>query len=208
MILSRRALLAAPTLAVATPLFSGPARADTKLSERFIGDAAAKVTVVEFFSLTCPHCAAFSRDSLPQIRDQLVTPGKLRYVFRDFPLDQVALTAAMVARSLPPERYEPFVSALLASQARWAFARGVNTTEELAKMAGLAGLSRKAFDTAIADADLRKAILADQEDAEKTLQVDSTPTFIFNGPNAKNRRAPGELSFAEFAKIVSEAAGT
>jgi len=203
MILSRRALLAVPALAIATPAF-----ADTKLSERAIGDANAKVTVVEFFSLTCPHCAAFARDTLPQVRDQMVTTGKLRYVFRDFPLDQVALTAAMVARSLPPERYEPFVSALLASQARWAFARGVNTTEELAKMSGLAGLSRAKFDSTIADNDLRNAILADQEDAEKTLQVDSTPTFIFNGPGAKNKKAPGELSFAEFAKLVSDASGT
>ena len=203
MILSRRALLAVPALALATPAFAA-----TSLTPRFIGSETAPVTVIEFFSLTCPHCAAFSRDTLPQVRDQLVATGKLRYGFRDFPLDQVALTAAMVARSLPPERYEPFVSALLASQARWAFARGVNTTEDLAKMSGLAGLSRQKFDATIADTDLKNAILADQEDAEKTLQVDSTPTFIFNGPNAKDKRAPGELSFAEFAKLVSEAAGT
>ncbi len=209
MILSRRALIAATALALPTTLALGtPARADSKLTERAIGKAEAPVTVMEFFSLTCPHCAAFSRDTLPQVIEQLVNTGKLRYVFRDFPLDQVALTAAVVARSLPPERYEPFVSALLASQNRWAFARGVNTTEELAKMSGLAGLSRKAFDTTIADTSLRDAILADQEDAEKTLKIDSTPTFIFNGPNAKDRRAPGELSYNEFAKLVSEATGT
>lgn len=211
MILSRRALLAVPVLApaLAFALACSPrAVAATRLTPRFIGDEKAPVTVVEFFSLTCPHCAAFSRDTLPQVREQLVATGKLKYVFRDFPLDQVALTAAMVARSLPPERYEPFVSALLASQARWAFARGVNTTDELAKMSGLAGLSRKAFDAAIADTELRTAIVADQEDAEKTLKVDSTPTFIFNGPKARDQRVPGDLTFAEFAKQVSDAAGT
>jgi protein-disulfide isomerase len=201
--LFRRSLLAAPALLLTTQ-----ARADATLSPRAIGNADAKVTVTEFFSLTCPHCAAFSRDVLPTIIDQLVKTGKLRYQFRDFPLDQVALTAAMVARSLPPERYEPFVSALLASQARWAYARGVNTTEELAKMSGLAGLSRKTFDATIADNDLRNAILADQETAEKTLQVDSTPTFIFNGPGAKDKKVAGELSFAEFSKLVDEAAGS
>ena len=200
--LFRRTLLAAPALLLATQ-----ARADATLSPRAIGSADAKVTVTEFFSLTCPHCAAFSRDVLPMIVKELVAPGKLRYQFRDFPLDQVALTAAMVARSLPPERYEPFVSALLASQARWVYARGVNSTEELAKMSGLAGLSRKAFDATIADNDLRNAILADQEMAEKTLMVDSTPTFIFNGPAAHDKKVAGELSFADFAKLVEEAAG-
>ncbi len=202
MILSRRVLLAAPAVLLATR-----ARADATLSPRAIGSADAKVTVTEFFSLTCPHCAAFSRDVLPMIVEQLVKPGKLRYQFRDFPLDQVALTAAMVARSLPPERYEPFVSALLASQARWAYARDINTTEELAKMSGLAGLSRKAFDATIADNALRNAILADQDTAEKTLQVDSTPTFIFNGPAAHDKKVAGEMTFAEFAQQVDAAAG-
>jgi protein-disulfide isomerase len=201
--LSRRVLLAAPAVLLATQ-----ARADATLTPRFIGSPDAKVTVTEFFSLTCPHCAAFSRDVLPMIIDQLVKPGKLRYVFRDFPLDQVALTAAMVARSLPPDRYEPFVSALLASQNRWAYARDINTTEELAKMSGLAGLSRKTFDATIADNALRDAILADQSAAEKTLQVDSTPTFIFNGPGAHDKKVAGEMTFAEFSDQVNAAAGS
>ena len=80
------------------------------------------------------------------MKKNLIDTGKVRYIFRDFPLDQVALTAAMVARALPPERYEPFILALFASQDRWAFARGVNSTEELAKMAALAGMPRDVFD--------------------------------------------------------------
>ena len=81
----------------------------------------------EFFSLTCTHCAAFARETMPQVKKDLIDTGKVRWVFHDFPLDQVALTAAMVARYLPPDRYEPFINALFASQDRWAFARGVNT---------------------------------------------------------------------------------
>jgi protein-disulfide isomerase len=206
MILSRRTLLTVTALSVPV-LASTRAFADDLIGVRALGDEKAPVTVTEWYSLTCPHCAAFDRDALPQIRRELIDTGKLRYVFADFPLDQVALMAAMVARSLPPERYVPFVEALLASQARWAFARGINNTEEVAKMAALAGMSRASFDAAINNTALRTAILAAQDDAEKTYKVDSTPSFIFNGPAAKNRKEAGEQTPEAFAKFVAEAMG-
>ena len=140
-----------PAAAQAAPHHAG---GDQRKAERSLGDPAAKVTVHEFFSLTCTHCAAFARETMPEVEKDLIAPGKVRFVFHDFPLDQVALTAAMVARYLPPAQYYPFVSALLASQDRWAFARGVNTTEEIWKLAALAGMSRATFDQAIADTDL------------------------------------------------------
>jgi protein-disulfide isomerase len=143
----RRSVIAAATAAIATPFLPRAGRADTdaRLTERSLGSASAPVTVTEYFSLTCPHCARFARDVLPRVQKELIDTGKLRWVFRDYPLDQVALTAAMIARTLPASRYEPFVDALLASQDRWAFARGVNSTDELAKMAALAGMSRATF---------------------------------------------------------------
>jgi protein-disulfide isomerase len=209
--LHRRSLLAlAPALALAptlAPVGARAAEADPRLSERSIGRPDAPVTVMEFFSLTCPHCARFSRDVLPHIQKELIVPGKVRMVFHDYPLDQLALTAAMVARALPPERYEPFAAALFASQDRWAFARDVNSTEELAKMAALAGMSRQTFDATIKDDALRNAILQAQASDTNTYHIDSTPTFIFNGPKAKDSRHAGEMSFDEFARMVSEAAG-
>jgi protein-disulfide isomerase len=135
---------------------------------------------------------------MPDVRAKLIDTGRIRYVFRDFPLDQVALTAAMVARSLPPERFEPFISALFASQDRWAFARGVNSTDELWKMAALAGMGRPTFDAAIANQELKTFILQEQDEATKKWQVDSTPSFIING-----RKEAGEMSFDTFAKLVS-----
>jgi protein-disulfide isomerase len=184
-----------------------PPTSDTKMAERGIGRQDAPVRVTEWFSLTCPHCAAFHKETMPRVRTELVDTGKLRMIFRDFPLDQVALTAAMIARSLPVDRYEPFVAALFASQDRWAFARGVNTTEELAKMAALAGLSGEAFTAAINDQALRTAILQGQDEADKIYHVDSTPSFIFNGPGAKDRKESGGRPFDEFAKLVAAAAG-
>ncbi len=196
---TRRLLLA--TLPALLPL--GPARAqgaDPRMAERSLGAADAKVVVTEWFSLTCTHCAAFQKTTFGQVRAKLIDTGRVRYVWRDFPLDQIALTAAMVARALPPERYEPFVTALLASQDRWAFARGVNSTEELAKFAALAGLSRASFNSTIADADLKRAILTDQEEGEKKFGVSSTPTFVMNG-----KPTSGAVSYDDFAKAVDAA---
>jgi protein-disulfide isomerase len=207
MTVTRRTLLAVPVLALPILATSRAHAADAILGVRSLGDDKAPVTVTEWYSLTCPHCGAFDRESMPQIRKDLIETGKVRIVYGDFPLDQVALTAAVVARSLPPERYLPFVEALFASQDRWAFARGINNTDEIAKMAALAGMSRAAFDTAVANNALRSAILAAQDEAQRIFHVDSTPSFIFNGPGASNRMQAGGLSPEAFAKLVSDATG-
>ena len=211
MILPRRTLLLAPLAAAIVPaLAAAPARADDAalMAQRAVGAATAPVAVREYFSLTCPHCARFAEDVFPEIRKNLIDTGKLRYVFKDFPLDRLALTAAMVARALPPERYEPFVMALLKTQDRWAFARDVNNTDELEKMAILAGMPRKTFAATIDDTKLRDAILTEQDEAEKMYHVDSTPTFIFDGKAQKDRRESGEMAYDSFAKVVAEVAGT
>jgi protein-disulfide isomerase len=197
--------LPAGLLPAATPAPTPPS--DPRMADRALGEPTAPVTVSEWFSLTCPHCARFEQETLPQIRADLIATGKLRYVFKDFPLDQVALMAAMVARSLPPERYDPFCAALLASQDRWAFARGINSTDEIFKFAALAGMSREQYDAAINDQALKAAIIQEQDVGAKILHVDSTPSFIFNGPGAKDHRESGEMSFADFAKQVASAAG-
>ncbi len=197
---SRRTLT---TALLATPFASHLARAadaDPRMAERTIGSADAKVVVTEWFSLTCTHCADFQKKTFPDVKTTLIDTGKVRYVWRDFPLDQVALTAAMVARALPPERYEPFVTALLLSQDRWAFARGVNAVEELAKLAALAGLSRERFNMTVGDAGLKNAILAAQDEAEKKGGVNSTPSFIMNG-----KLTSGAVSIADFAAAVAAA---
>jgi protein-disulfide isomerase len=197
--ITRRRLLvasaAAPLLARAA--LAAPA-ADPRMADRSLGSADAKVVVQEWFSLTCTHCAAFSRIVFPDVQKSLIDPGKIRYVFKDFPLDQVALSAAMVARSLPAERYVPFVSALLASQDRWAFSRTASSTDELAKMAALAGMSRQAFDATLADDSLKTAILMEQDAGTKKYKIDATPTFVFGDtPHS------GELSYDSFAKLAA-----
>ena len=204
--LPRRTLLALSS-ALLLPRAVAAQEADPHMAERAVGDPHAPVTVIEFYSLTCPHCARFAADTFPTIERELIAPGKLRYVFADYPLDKPALLAAQIARYLPPDRYEPFTMALLASQKRWAYAADVDPRVELGKMAALAGLSHAQFEAAAGDTALRDAILAAQDAATQRYGVDSTPTFIFNGPKARDRKEAGELSYAEFAAIVSEVAG-
>jgi protein-disulfide isomerase len=173
--------------------------ADETHAERTIGKPDAKTVVGEYFSLTCTHCAAFARESMPQIHSELIDTGKIRWVFHDYPLDQVALTAAMVARYLPVDRYEPFIDALFQTQDRWAFNRGTNPTDELWKMAALAGMSRSTFDEAIGDASLKSWILAQQQEDQNRWKIDSTPSFVIDG-----QKYAGEMSFDVFRKLIPD----
>ena len=121
----------------------------------------------------------------------------MSWVFHDYPLDQVALTAAMVARYLPVDRYEPFVNALFATQNRWAFNRGNDPTDELWKIAGLAGMSRATFDKAIGDTGLRDWIVQQQKADTDKWKIDSTPSFVING-----QKYAGEMSYDAFRKLI------
>jgi protein-disulfide isomerase len=195
---TRRSLL---SVVAAGAMLPALARAeDPRRTERSIGKPDAKVTVQEFFSLTCTHCAHFANTTFPQVKSQLIDTGKVRFVYHDFPLDQVALIAAMVARSLPEDRYEPFIAALFANQDRWAFSRQNNPTDELWKTAALAGMSRATFDAAISDTGLKNWIVAQQTADQTKYDIDSTPTFVING-----KKTEGAIGFDDFNKLVTAA---
>jgi protein-disulfide isomerase len=202
MLTRRRNLLAAVAGATLAQGIGLPvvARADDLTrAERSIGKADAKYTVNEYFSLTCTHCAAFAAETMPKVKSDFIATGKVRWVYHDYPLDQIALLAAQVARYLPVDRYDPFVDALFATQDRWAFARDANHTEELWKTAGLAGMSRATFDKAVADDELKNWIVQQRQIATDKWQVDSTPCFVINGT-----KYAGEMSFDAFRKLVPD----
>ena len=202
MVVRRRNLLAVIASATVAGQI-GPSKAhaeDLTRAERGLGQPDAKTTVIECFSLTCSHCAAFAAETMPKIRSDLIMTGKVHWIFHDYPLDQVALLAAQVARYLPVDRYEPFVDALFATQDRWAFARDANHTEEIWKTAGLAGMSRATFDKAVADDDLKNWILKQQQADQDKWQIDSTPSFVINGT-----KYTGEMSYDAFRKLIPDA---
>ena len=198
MLAATGALIAAATLNRGASADPAPAAAtDPRMADRSIGDPKAKIVVEEWFSFTCPHCARFESDVYPEVKAQLIDTGKIRYIYHEYPRDQVDLLAAMVARSLPPERYEPFVQTLLSTQMRWAYDRSVVPKDEIAKMAALAGMPREMFDKVSTDDSLKAEILAAQGLAEKNFNIESTPTFIING-----KSHAGEVNYETFSKWV------
>lgn len=197
--LTRRAALGGSLAALATAPAALAQGADPRLAQRGVGANNAPVVVQEFFSLTCGHCANFHNTVWPRVKSELVDTGRVRMVWRDFPLDQVALQAAMVARSLPAERYEPFVSTLFQTQERWAFAQG-RQVEELARLAALAGMDRATFDRVVADQALARGVLDARLAAEREHQIRATPSFLFGA-----RLHTGGLSFDQFQRNVQDA---
>lgn len=174
---------------------------DPRMGPRVIGSPDAKVMVDEWFSLTCSHCAHFAQEVFPQIRKNLIDTGKIRYRFHDFPLDQVALLAAMVSRSLPADRYEPFVTDLLDHQDQWAFAQNIDPVTELKKRAALFGVNATEFDRINADNALRESIINKQDHDGAFLQIQGTPYFRIN-----DVAAPDVVgSYDDFAKAVAKA---
>lgn len=187
----RRALL---SVAFAAPAIA--ASADATRAERSLGSAKARLTAIECFSLTCPHCAHFALNSLPEIKTKWIAPGKLRWVFYDFPTDKAALQAAMVARYLPAERYERFINTLFENQDRWVFGAG-SVADALWSLAGDAGMDRTTFDQALGDTGLQDWIVGRALDAESRWHVDATPSFVING-----KLYTGAMSASEFATIL------
>ncbi|MBS1087938.1 thioredoxin domain-containing protein [Gluconobacter wancherniae] len=201
--ISRRAVLtSAPALAIAgTAHAAGTAQTDPRMSPRIIGNPDAKILVQEWFSLTCTHCAHFSTSEFPEVKAKLIDTGKIRYQFHDFCGDQVGLTAAMVARSLPEERYVPYIEALFSSQMQWAFAAGGDPMQRLQQMSALAGVSAAQFETIRNDKAFAEAMFNQVQKDADTYKIEGTPYFRFNDTHYDQ----DPETYQKFADLVSKA---
>jgi protein-disulfide isomerase len=167
------------------------------LPDMALGPANASVTITEYASMTCPHCAAFNETVFPKIKSEYIDTGKVRYVFREFPLDIKAAAGSMLARCIAKDdsgKYFAVVDMLFRQQNDWVTK---NTTETLARIGKQAGLSQQAVEDCLKDQALLDKIAADQKFANEVLKVNSTPTFFINGEMIR-----GESSFAEFDKRI------
>jgi len=164
--------------------------------DRILGKPEAPITIVEYASLTCPHCAYFANNVLPDLKKEWIDTGKAKLVLRDFPLDEPALRAAMIARCAPSERYYAFADTFFAAQEKWV--RSSDYREALGRLAKLGGMSQVEFDTCLKNTELENKIVEGRLKASQELEVNSTPTFFVNG--SKFSGAPTK---EEFEKVLS-----
>ena len=167
------------------------------LGDMALGPKDAPVTIVEYASMTCPHCAAFTEKVFPKIKETYIDSNKIRFVFREFPLDIKAAAGSMLARCIAKDdsgKYFAAIDMLFRQQNDWVLK---NTADTLTRIGKQAGLSQQQVEDCLKDQALLDKIAADQKYASEVLQVNSPPTFFINGEMLK-----GETSFEEFDKRI------
>jgi protein-disulfide isomerase len=157
-----------------------------------LGKEDAPNTIVEYASMTCPHCAQFHKVVLPDLQKKYIDTGQARLILREFPLDGLAVAAFMLARCAGPDRYYPMVGALFDTQETWAVP-GADGKEKLLLIAKQAGFSKEKFDQCVADKELFQKIVDTRTRANEQFGVDSTPSFFVNG-----KRLTGEHTLEDF----------
>jgi protein-disulfide isomerase len=159
-----------------------------------IGSDKAPVTVIEYASMTCPHCAHFEETTLPELKKRYIDTGKVRYVMREFPLDALAAAGFMLARCAGPDKYETVVETLFAKQPDWVVPKPIEPLMAIAKQFGF---TEESFNACLANQKVLDDIQAVRDHAVNKLAVNSTPTFFING-----KRLVGDLSIEVMAKEI------
>jgi protein-disulfide isomerase len=196
------ALLGSPLLG-ASPAFAQKAD-ETVLSkpdplgEMVLGDAKAPVTIIEYASMTCSHCAHFSTTTMPELKKRYIDTGKVRYMLREFPLDPLAAAGFMLARCASKDdvtKYYAMVDTLFADQANWAFVD--KPLGPLLKISKQAGLGEKDFNACLANQSMIDKIEDIRKTAAEKLGINATPTFFINGD-----KHSGDISIDDMAKLI------
>ncbi|RCK52185.1 DSBA oxidoreductase [Thalassospira profundimaris] len=165
--------------------------------EHVMGAKDAPVTIVEYASFTCPHCARFANDVFPEVKKDLIDTGKVKWIYRDYPLDGVALRASAVAQCAGDDRYFGVLELLFKSQMEWA--RSKDPIEGIKQTVRFAGMDGDAVDACLADEELINGIVGSRMEAEQKYNVNSTPTFLIDG-----KTYAGEKDLEFFTDKVNE----
>ena len=171
------------------------------LPEITLGPADAKVTIVEYASLSCGHCAAFHKTVLPELKTKYIDTGKIRLIMRDHPGNDRAVAGAMLVRCVPNDRAYPLITALFNLQEQWAFVKE-SPLPKLLDIAKQAGFTEESFNKCLTDDKLLKTINGNFEHALRDYGVRATPTFFVNG-----KRMQGAPTMESFDKAIAEAEG-
>ncbi len=173
------------------------------LGDVWLGPADAKVTIIEYASLTCSHCAHFHKDTYPLLKERYIDTGKVRFTLREFPLDPLSTAAFMLSRCDGNEKYYPISDLLFDQQQNWAFVRKPQSpVDALEQILRQAGFSKEKFEACLKDQKTYGAINAVKTRGLETFKVESTPTFFINGT-----KYSGALSIEELEKIIKPILG-
>lgn len=164
------------------------------LPEKAVGAEDAPVTIVEYASMTCPHCATFHNETYPALKEKYVDTGKVRFILREFPFDPRAEAAFMLARCAD-DKYFPMVDVLFEQQRSWATAE--NASAALLQISRLAGFTQESFEACLTDQELLDDVRAVRARGADEFGVTSTPTFFINGA-----KYPGARSIEEMSAII------
>jgi protein-disulfide isomerase len=162
------------------------------LGEMSLGDANAPITVIEYASMTCPHCAHFSMTTFPELKKRYIDTGKVRFIFREFPLDRLALAGFVLARCAGPDKYFPVIETLFAQQRDWVVQKPLQPLLAIFKQVGM---NEQTFNSCLDNQQLAEGIDKVRSQAAEKFGVNSTPTFFVNG-----KRVNGALSIEEMEK--------
>ena len=198
---SQSAELTAPAEAVATEVTDnadGDAEVDTStIPDMMIGNPDAKVTVIEYASYTCPHCASFHAGTFKDLKKNYIDTDKINFVFREVYFDRYGLWASMIARCAGPEKFFGLTDLMFQSQSSWTRAgEPAAIIDELRKLGRLAGIDGETLEVCLNDNDKAKTLIAWYQEKAGADNIDSTPSFIINGKKLTN------MSFAEMSEII------
>ena len=198
---AQSAELTAPAEAVATEVADnsdGDAEVDTStIPDMMIGNPDAKVTVIEYASYTCPHCASFHAGTFKDLKKNYIDTDKINFVFREVYFDRYGLWASMIARCAGPEKFFGLTDLMFQSQSSWTRAgEPAAIIDELRKLGRLAGIDGETLEVCLNDNDKAKTLIAWYQEKAGADNIDSTPSFIINGKKHTN------MSFAEMSEII------
>jgi protein-disulfide isomerase len=159
-----------------------------------LGSESAPVTIIEYASMTCPHCAAFEVETFPKVKEKYIDTGKVRYIMREYPLDGLAAAVFMLARCAGPDKYNALIETFFQQQRKWAVRDPIPPLMSIAKQAGF---TQESFEACINDKELLKKVQETRDIGTKKFKVDSTPTFFING-----KRYAGAMSIEDLDKVI------
>jgi protein-disulfide isomerase len=177
---------------------AAPPNVEEALADRVLGDPDAPVTIIEYSSLTCPHCRHFHLEILPEIKKNYIDTGKVKLIYRDFPFDQLGLLATVMTRCAPAERYFGFLDVLFQQQGSWS--RSKDPMGDLSRIGKLGGLNPSDFEACLKNQALVDGLVQKRLDGQKKFDVNATPTFIIDG----DHKIVGSQPYEDFDKILSK----